>query len=289
MASKNPESNSNKAHFSRGAMYEKLAGETSTRLSATALSYLPLSSYTSTSRILDSACGPGIVSKLLLSPSPEYVSVSNLPINPPPQVTGIDLSEPMIEQYNINKDALGWATAEGRVQDSQDLTAFSDDTIDAVVMSLGIFSLPDAVVGVREMHRVLKPGGHAVVTTWKSRRPIEILRRAANSIRPGAGEITDVDPKWLTSEHLAAVMVEGGFEPGSVQLSEADPNWRLESLDDLLEGMNSPMWTAQYCKGWTQEESARWTDAVYKQLTEEERATSTLGMVAHVCVAQKNV
>ncbi|KAI0811701.1 S-adenosyl-L-methionine-dependent methyltransferase [Xylaria sp. FL0064] len=185
MASEGINTDTRNSHFSRGVLYEKLVGETSTQLSAAALLYLPLSTYTSTTRILDSACGPGIVSKLLLSPSPQNVSVPGLPIDPRPQVTAIDLSEPMIEQYKANASALGWTTAEAHVQDSQDLSRFADATFDAVVMSLGIFTLSDAVAGAREMHRVLKPGGHAVVTTWKTRRPQDLMGRAAESIRPG--------------------------------------------------------------------------------------------------------
>ncbi|KAI0863955.1 S-adenosyl-L-methionine-dependent methyltransferase [Xylaria cubensis] len=287
MAPEKSTAETQKPRFSSGSMYEQLVGETSTRLSAAALSYLPLSTYTSTSRILDSACGPGIVSKLILSPSPGYVSVPNLPVNPPPQVTGIDLSESMIEQYKANASALGWTTAEAYVQDSQDLTRFPDASFDAVVMGLGIFALGDAVAGVREMHRVLKPGGHAVVTTWKTRRPQEIMNRVAETIRPGTEKVMDLDPKWLTSEHLASVITAGGFGAERMQLSEAEPNWHLGSLDGLLKGLSSPMWTAQFCKGWTQEETGRWTEEVAKQLTEEEKATGTLGMVAHVCIAQK--
>lgn len=176
------------SHFSRGALYEKMVGETSTRLSAAALSHLPLSTYTSTSRILDSACGPGIVSKLLLSPSPGYVTVQGLPIRPPPQVIGIDLSESMIEQYKANAAALGWSTSEAYVQDSQDLSRFSDASFDAVIMGLGIFFLPDAVAAVREMYRVLKPSGYMVLTTWKRRRTHELMGRVAEIIRPGGSE-----------------------------------------------------------------------------------------------------
>ncbi|KAI0540301.1 S-adenosyl-L-methionine-dependent methyltransferase [Xylaria digitata] len=284
-----PERLTNNSHFSRGSMYEKLVGETSTRLSAAALSYLPLSTYTSTTRILDSACGPGIVSKLLLSPSPKYISVPGLPINPPPQVTGIDLSESMIEQYRANASALGWATSEAYVEDSQSLARFPDAVFDAVVMSLGIFTLGDTIAGAREMHRVLKPGGHVIVTTWKTRRPQAIMSRVAEIIRPdgSGGKSMDLDPKWLTSEHLATVMEAGGFKAESIQLCEASPNWTHESLSDLLEALSSPMWTAQFCKGWSEEEMGRWAEEVAKQLMEEEKVKATLEMVAHICVAQK--
>ncbi|KAI1291464.1 S-adenosyl-L-methionine-dependent methyltransferase [Xylaria venustula] len=291
MATEGTNTNAGNAHFLRGAaMYEKLVGETSARLAAAALSYLPLSTYTPTTRILDSACGPGIVSKLLLSPSPAYISVPGLPINSPPQVIGIDLSEPMIEQYRANARALGWMTSEAFVQDSQDLSRFTDGTFDAIVMSLGIFALGDAVAGAREMYRVLKPGGYAIVTTWKTRRPQELMSRAAEMIRPGGsgGKAMDLDPRWLTSEHLATVMKGGGFNEKKLRLCEAEPNWTHESPGSLLEALSSPMWMTQFCKGWSEEELARWTGEVARQLTESERETCTLEMTAHVCVAQKD-
>jgi len=277
--------------LSTGSLYESLVGETATRLAAAALSHLPLASYTATSRILDSACGPGIVSKLLLSPSPPYVSVPGLPVSTaaPPRVTGIDISPSMLEQYTANARTLGWATSESYTQDSQDLSRFSDGVFDAVVMNIGIFALEDAVTGTREMHRVLKPGGHAVVTTWKTRRPQQIMNRAAEAIHPrGEGkQVMDIDLKWMTGEHLVNVMVDGGFGQGNVGLSETAPNWTFDSPDALLGALSSPMWTSQFCKGWSEEEKARWTDEVARQLTDEERASCSLEMVAFVCVAQK--
>ncbi|KAI1826984.1 S-adenosyl-L-methionine-dependent methyltransferase [Xylaria intraflava] len=287
MASKSPDTKAKNPFFNDGNMYEKLVGGTASRLAAAALSHLPLSTYTSTSRILDSACGPGTATKILLSPSAAPSSVRGLPIDPPPRVTGIDLAEPMIEQYRANASALGWATAESYVQDSQDLSRFPDATFDAVVMSLGIFALADATAGAREMLRVLKPGGHAVVTTWKTRRPRAIMGLALEAVRPGS-DVPDLDPKWSTSEHLAAVMEGGGFRVENTRLYEEAPNWALGSLDGLLEGLRSPFWTAAYCKGWSEGEMSRWKEEMEKQLTEKERATGTLEMVAHVCVARKD-
>ncbi|KAI1144383.1 hypothetical protein F5Y05DRAFT_407779 [Hypoxylon sp. FL0543] len=106
-------------HFQLNASaYEKNAGATSSRLAAAALSRLPLSSYNASSHIFDSACGPGIVTKLLLSPSPAYISVPGLPISQPPRVTGIDVAPAMIERFKANKAAFGWTTASAFVQDS---------------------------------------------------------------------------------------------------------------------------------------------------------------------------
>ncbi|KAI1429819.1 S-adenosyl-L-methionine-dependent methyltransferase [Xylaria sp. FL1777] len=275
-----------KDFFSNASMYEKLVGETTARLAADALSHLPLSTYTSTSRILDSACGPGIVTRLLLSPCPATISAPGLPINPPPQVTGVDISEQMIELYKTNASTLGWTTTETFVQNAQDLSRFPDATFDAVVISLALFAFPDAVAGAKEMYRVLKPGGHAVVTTWKVTRPHTLMTSVAESIHPG-GAVMDIEPKWYTSEHLASVMKDGGFKAENVQLSESTPNWNHASLDDLMEAFQAPMWKGQYCKGWSEEETAKWLKEVTNQLTTKEKESATLEMVAHVCVAQK--
>ncbi|KAI0163962.1 S-adenosyl-L-methionine-dependent methyltransferase [Xylariaceae sp. FL1272] len=273
--------------FSRGAMYEKVVGETSTRAAAAALSHLPLSTYGSDTKILDSACGPGIVTKLLLSPSPDYISVPGLPMSDAPAVVGIDLSQPMIEQYQANAASLQWDTAEAHTQSAQDLSRFPDKYFDAVIMNFGIFALPDPVAGTREMYRVLKPGGHALITTWKTRRPQDLMAKVYANIRPEGGKIMDIDPKWMTVGHLVDVLREAGFDQDKMKIDEAAPMWSLGSISGIVKGLSSPMFTAQYHKGWSEEEVSKWGFEIEKQLTDKEKETGTLEMVAYIYVAQK--
>ncbi|RYP18530.1 hypothetical protein DL765_003905 [Monosporascus sp. GIB2] len=274
------------SHFQQhSSEYEKFAGKTSTRLAAAALSALPLSTYGASSHFLDSACGPGIVTKLLLSPSPEYVDVPGLPINPPPRVTGIDVAPSMVEQFTANISTYGWPTAEGFVQDSGDLSRFKDGEFDVVVMNLGIFLLPDPVAGAAEMYRVLKPGGYAVITTWKERRPAELLQSVVAAIRPGSDKKPMyLHPVWDTREKLEEVMKAGGF---SVDIHESAVHWANDSVDDIVEALSSPMWTAKIWQGWSAEETARWKGEIARQLTEQEKATATLAMTGWICVARK--
>lgn len=276
-------------HFNqRGSAYENLAGKTSTRLAANALSKLPLSTYGASSHILDSACGPGIVAKLLLSPSPDYVTVPGLPVQPPPRVTGIDISPAMVEQFNSNISAHGWSTAEGIVQDSGDLSRFNDGEFDAVVMNLGIFALPDPTAGITEIYRVLKPSGHAVVTTWKVRRPAQLLQDVVETIRPGCGlKPMYLDPAWETKEKLEETMKAGGFPGEHMVIRDAVAGWENDSLDDIVEALSSPFWTAKIWEGWSGDETARWKDEIVRQLTEREKMTATLDMIGWVCVARK--
>ncbi|KAI1468262.1 S-adenosyl-L-methionine-dependent methyltransferase [Daldinia caldariorum] len=280
---------SEKFHFQKNASsYEEDAGATSTRLAAAALSYLPLRSYSSSSHILDSAAGPGIVTKLLLSPSPADVSVPELPVSPRPRVTGIDLVPAMVEHFKANKASLNWTTADAYVQDSEDLSRFKDAEFDAVVMNLGIFNLRDPVAGAAEMYRVLKPGGYAVITTWKTRRVVEILQGALDAIRPNSWlKPMYMPPEWLTKEKPSSVMEAGGFHKDQIETFEAEPNWECGSEEGIVKALNSPLWTSKIFEGWSHEEIGRWNGEIRKQLRDTEKKTGTLEMSAWICVARK--
>ncbi|KAI4860912.1 S-adenosyl-L-methionine-dependent methyltransferase [Hypoxylon rubiginosum] len=289
VAMQSSSNDSKRQHFQlHASAYEKGAGATSSRLAAAALARLPLSAYTSSSHILDSAAGPGIVTKLLLSPSPSDVLVPGLPISPTPRVTGIDIAPAMVDSFMANKAALGWTTADAFVQDSGDLSRFSDAEFDAVITNLGIFALRDPVAGAAEMYRVLKPGGYVAVTTWKVRRAAEVLQGAVDAIRPNSGlKPMDMPVEWTTKEKLVRVMGEGGFSISQVEVSQTSPNWECGSAEEVVKALSSPMWTAKVWEGWSTGEIGRWGDEIRKQLRDQERQTGTLEMSAWIYVARK--
>jgi ubiquinone/menaquinone biosynthesis C-methylase UbiE len=58
-------------------------------------------------------------------------------------------------------------SAEFMSGDALDLP-FPDNSFDAVVCGYGVMHLPDPEKGMREMLRVLRPGGYAAITVWDS-------------------------------------------------------------------------------------------------------------------------
>jgi SAM-dependent methyltransferase len=98
-------------------------------------------------RVLDAACGPGIYAEELIAGGAA--------------VAGFDVSGEMVE--------LARARLGDRAQIIQaDLAGplpFADDAFDLVVCALAIHYVRDALAPLREFHRVLRPGGRAVLST----------------------------------------------------------------------------------------------------------------------------
>ena len=82
----------------------------------------------------------------------------NIPFHPrDAEVIGVDLSPKMLARAEQRKRKLG-ANTELVVGDAQALD-LPDDSIDAAVATFVFCSVPDAVLGLRELRRVLRPGG----------------------------------------------------------------------------------------------------------------------------------
>ncbi len=79
------------------------------------------------------------------------------------KIFGVDLSEGMLAVGRTKVAKLG---LEGKIQlhtgDAQQLT-YSGEQFDAVTMSFGIRNVPDVPQCLREIHRVLKPSGRALI------------------------------------------------------------------------------------------------------------------------------
>ncbi len=106
-----------------------------------------------TEHVLDVASGPG-------EPG---LSISDL--LPKGKVTAIDLSEKMVEIANENAKAKNILNYHSKVADSSNIP-FEENSFDHVVCRFGIMFFPDLEGSLKEMTRVLKPGGKLAVVVW---------------------------------------------------------------------------------------------------------------------------
>src|SRR3712207_5143608 len=105
--------------------------------------------------------------------------------------TGVDLTEAAV-QLARRRFELEGLPGEFRVADAERLD-FADDSFDLVYSHGVLHHTPDTARAVREIHRVLRPGGRAVVMlyhrdSYNYRVNIGLLRRAgAHLLRTDAG------------------------------------------------------------------------------------------------------
>jgi ubiquinone/menaquinone biosynthesis C-methylase UbiE len=104
--------------------------------------------------VLDIATGPG---------EPALSIAAS--IGPQGKVFGIDPVPGMVAAARRAADHLGFRNAQFDVAYADDLP-FPADTFDAVVSRFGVMFFPSPVDAVREMLRVLKPGGKLALAVW---------------------------------------------------------------------------------------------------------------------------
>ena len=128
------------------------------------------------------------------------------------RVIGIDHSPKMIEQACANAQRAGLGeVATFRQSDAEQLD-FSDQSFDIVLSLYALFHFPDPLRALREMHRVLRPGGRVVIGVGSG--PTLLSRRG---IRQGAQRVADLVAaargRLLTApQFLHRLMVEHGID-----------------------------------------------------------------------------
>ncbi len=105
-------------------------------------------------RVLDVATGKGAV----LIPAAQRVGASG-------HVIGIDLSSAMVDAAARAARASGLSNFETRKMDAEHLE-FADASFDMVTCAFSLFFFPAMDAALREMRRVLKPGGRIGVTVF---------------------------------------------------------------------------------------------------------------------------
>jgi len=107
--------------------------------------------------VLDVACGTGVVSIAAASA-----------VGPSGSVLGVDLADAMVHTARQRAKELDLRQARFERMDAEQL-ALPDARFDIALCALGLMYLPDPDAALRELHRVLRPGGRAVLVVWGER------------------------------------------------------------------------------------------------------------------------
>jgi len=156
-------------------------------------------------------------------------------------VTAIDFSEGMLALLKEKLARRGDSGVDVRCMDGQELT-FEDGSFDAAGSGFGVVFFPDMDRGLREMRRVVRPGGRVFVTSTGHPGSSELQAMIGKAI-VGVGGGQAVRPDWPTlasgPDELAAHLDAAGLEATRVETVTTpwpvkDPvvfweRWALES------------------------------------------------------------
>jgi len=208
-------------------------------------------------RVLDVGAGPGVLALLAARRAA--------------QVTAVDFSPGMIERLIALSAREGLTNIQTAIMDAQAL-GLPDASFDAVFSMFVFMFVPDRARAFRELRRVLRPAGRAVVATWApiDRRPL--MKIGFDALAEVVPELPAPQKGDLQSpEDCSREMSAAGFR--DVVVEAFTGSVRIESAEqylDLMERGGAPFALLRQRLGepaWS-DVHRRLTDAVRRRLPE---------------------
>lgn len=171
-------------------------------------------------RVLDVACGTGVVTRLAAER-----------VGPAGSVTGLDINPAMLAVARTTTPPdrpIAWQEA------NAEALPYADDSFDVALCQMGLQFVAGKLAALREMRRVLAPGGRAVITVPGPKPPlfavmVDALGRHLGADAASFGELVfslhDVD-------ELRELLRTAGF--GKVEVQAATKSLRLPAPADFL-------------------------------------------------------
>jgi ubiquinone/menaquinone biosynthesis C-methylase UbiE len=178
-------------------------------------------------RVLDVACGTGILARAIA----ERVGSGG-------SVVGLDTNPVMLEVARRKAPEIEWRQAPAEA------LPFADQSFDAVVSQFGLMFFEDRKAAIREMARVLRPGGRLVVAVW-----------AALETSPGYADLADILQELFGEEAANAIRAPFALgDTGTLRALFADAgiqNVEIANREGTVHFPSIEAWIYTEIKGWT--------------------------------------
>lgn len=170
--------------------------------------------------VLDIACGTGVGCRV----AADLVGSSG-------SVTGLDFSADMLSVAKDKSPEHTWVEA------SADSLPFGDASFDAVISLFGLMFFPDKLKSLREMMRVLKPGGTLTVSVWHDGTNCEMYGKLSDLLHQiGCDEAGD----WIVTpfsmgniEALRTLCDEAGLTGATIETQTGEV--RFSSIPEMIQ------------------------------------------------------
>jgi ubiquinone/menaquinone biosynthesis C-methylase UbiE len=172
-------------------------------------------------RVLDVCCGSGA-----------SALAAAAVVGPNGSVTGVDLAENLLELARAKAAQRGLTNVSFQTGDLTDLKS-PDGALDAVVWVFGIFFVPDMEAALRELRRVLRPGGGMAITTWGPRLFEPLNTAFWNSVRSVKPELYKGFNPWdriCEADALRALLASAGLQ--DIEVTPEMDSQPVNSFDD---------------------------------------------------------
>ena len=178
-------------------------------------------------KVLDIACGTGVLARAVL----KQVGSTGF-------VSGLDCNPDMLTVARRHEPDIDWQLAE-----AEELP-FADNSFDAVLSQFGLMFFTDRVAALKQMWRVLKPGGYLAVAVWDAleRTPGYAAMTVLLAKLFGDEIATELRAPFILGDpdQLKTLFTEAGIT--EIELNTSVGKARFASIED---------WVHTDIKGWT--------------------------------------
>jgi ubiquinone/menaquinone biosynthesis C-methylase UbiE len=150
--------------------------------------------------VIDVACGTGIAARL-----------ARERLGPEARIVGVDIAPAMLAVGRSVDPTIEW-----RQGDASSLPVSAGEQFTVLICHQGLQFMPDKAAAIREMRRVLAPGGRVAIATWRSLddhpRMLELNALAERHV----GKIVDARHSFGDADALHSLLAAAGFRDVSV-------------------------------------------------------------------------
>jgi ubiquinone/menaquinone biosynthesis C-methylase UbiE len=151
--------------------------------------------------VIDVACGTGIVAR-----------VARERLGPDARIVGVDVAPAMLAVARTVDPTIDW-----REGNAVSLPVSGDEQFTVLTCHQGLQFMPDKPAAIREMRRVLAPGGRVAIAAWRSLDDHPAVRDLNEIAERHVGRIADSRHSFGDATALKNLLTEGGFEQVNVQ------------------------------------------------------------------------